>query len=121
MGDLERMIGRLSKEARMIMPDGAILDRREIDELQAALRLAFSDWRCELVHAVQSGDTLVAELRWSGRHDGPFCTGVNLLPPTGAQVSYRSCDVFVVRDGEVVEWRCYFDPAALFGDIAAAA
>ena len=107
----------LADGARMIMPNGAVLERPEIEDLQRGLKLAFSDWRCDVERAVRSGDTLMVELRYSGTHDGPLSTGVSLVPPTGARVSYRSCDVLTLRDGKVIEWRSYFDPSQLFGEI----
>src|SRR6188474_319878 len=90
----------LAADCRMVMPNGATLGRDEIEEMSRAMRLAFPDLHWEMSRAVVNGDTVAAELCVSGAHDGPLHTGVNAIPPTGARVSYRTCDVITFRDGK---------------------
>src|SRR5262245_49727567 len=119
-GAVDDLMKLCTRDCRLVMPDGTTLEREEMAELHRALVMAFPRLRGELIRAVVSEGAIAAELRVSGVHDGPLCTGVNLLPPTGARVSYRTCDVITFREGKIATWHTYFDPAALYEEIGQA-
>lgn len=104
-------------DCRIALPTGGAVGREDFGEFHRAMALAFPDLRWDVVRMVEAGDTIAAELRFSGTNTGPFCTGVNELPPTGTHIAYQTCDLVTLRDGKIAEWCTYFDQVALFGQL----
>jgi ketosteroid isomerase-like protein len=76
---------------------------------EAVFPTAFPDARAELIRAVASGDTVIVEGAFSGTRTGPLASPAGEVPPTGRSLRLEFADVFVIRDGIVVEHRIYYD------------
>jgi steroid delta-isomerase-like uncharacterized protein len=65
------------------------------------IRVAFPDWRVQIVDIIAEGNTVV--IRWQGQvtHQGVF----QGIPPTGKQVTVSGINIYHVIDGKVdAEW-----------------
>jgi ketosteroid isomerase-like protein len=49
---------------------------------------------------------------FSGTHTGPLATPAGDVPPTGKPLRLAFADVFVIRDGLIVEHHIYYDQVA---------
>lgn len=87
------------------LPGGEVHSRDEWASFIGANREAFPDIEFSMTELVAAGDVAMAELTLSGTHQGEFMG----IPPTGREIEIRAVDKFVVEDGQVVEWRPYFD------------
>lgn len=70
---------------------------------------AFPDWRAEIDRLTVSGEIAVAEWITNGTFRGPFRGRL----PNGRTFRRRGCSVAVVRQGQIVHYRDYFDRVGL--------
>ncbi|MHB8646226.1 MAG: ester cyclase [Thermomicrobiales bacterium] len=75
----------------------------------AAFHKAFPDGRLNLDSAVESGDTIAVEGRFTGTHTGPLAGPSGDVPPTGRKLDLPYCDVFQVKDGRITAHHVYYD------------
>jgi steroid delta-isomerase-like uncharacterized protein len=87
------------------LPDGEVHSRDEWASFIGANREGFPDIEFSMQELVVGDTVAMAELTLSGTHQGEFMG----VPPTGREIEIRAIDKFVVEDGQVVEWRPYFD------------
>jgi predicted ester cyclase len=66
----------------------------------AAFRLAFPDWREEIVELVAEGNTVVGRFRCSGTHQGEFMG----VPPTGRRMEVDEVYFLRVEGGKFVDF-----------------
>ena len=71
--------------------------------------MAFPDFHRELVRVYTTDDVVVVELKLQGTHRGDFQVVGGILPATGTKFDVPCCDVFHLRNGKVVTFRCYND------------
>jgi predicted ester cyclase len=74
---------------------------------------AAPDCRIEIENLLPSNGCVVAEFIARGTHTGPLSTPKGELPPSGARVEFRLCDVIRIRDGKSYGSRIYFDMLTL--------
>ena len=107
-----------SPEVVIVEPTGVRTGFDAFIDFQKQYTVAFPDSKIELVRAVESGDTVMAEGVWSGTHTGPMTApDGTTIPPTGKQAKIPFTEVEVVRDGKVVESHLYFDMMAFMGQL----
>ena len=82
-----------------------------LQRLTRMWRVAFPDWRDEILDVVAENDLVVGRLRASGTHDGPLLD----IPPTGQRCEWGMIEIVRVRDGKIAEQWGYSD----FGDVIA--
>jgi len=87
------------------LPDGEAHSRDEWASFIRANREGFPDIEFSIEELVVDDAVAMAELTLSGTHTGEFMG----IPPTGRAIEIRAIDKLVVEDGQVVEWRPYFD------------
>jgi acyl dehydratase/predicted ester cyclase len=112
-GQLDRLGEVVADDVVAVLPGVTV---RGVGELRGAIEAfcrAFPDLHHEIAGAVEARDELALELIVSGTHQGPLATPAGDVPPTGRRATWRAADLFSVRDGKVVEWHAYFDPAEL--------
>ena len=63
------------------------------------LRTAFPDFHIAVERLVAEGDTVVAQMRWTGTHRGPFLH----FPVTGKPFDITAIRVYRIVDGKIVE------------------
>src|SRR4051794_14963121 len=76
-------------------------DRLAMRQFLESLRVAFPDWRVEVLDCIADGDRV--GVRWQGRatHEGPF----HGLRPTDKQVAVSGINLYrVVADKIATEW-----------------
>ncbi len=54
----------------------------------------------------------MTEYVFSGTHTGRLASPAGEIPPTGKRLELKFADVFVIRDGLVVEHHIYYDQVA---------
>lgn len=87
------------------LPEGEVHSRDEWAAFIRANRAGFPDIEFSMKELIADDDVAMAELTISGTHRGEFMG----IPPTGREIEIRAIDKFIVEDGQVVEWRPYFD------------
>jgi steroid delta-isomerase-like uncharacterized protein len=70
---------------------------------------AFPDWRADIDRVTAAGNVVVAEWITSGTFQASF----RGRPPNGKAFRRRGCSVAVVRQGQIVHYRDYFDRVGL--------
>jgi ketosteroid isomerase-like protein len=78
---------------------------------------AFPDGRLHLDSAVESGDSIVVEGRFTGTHNGPLVSSAGTIAPTGRKLELPYCDVFKVKDGRIAAHRIYYDRVDFMGQL----
>ena len=63
------------------------------------LPTAFPDFHIAIERLVAEGDTVVAQMRWTGTHQGPFCG----FPLTGKAFEITAIRIYRRADGKIVE------------------
>ena len=63
------------------------------------LRTAFPDFHIAVERLVAEGDTVVAQMRWTGTHRGPFLG----FPVTGKPFAITAIRVYRIAGGKIVE------------------
>jgi len=74
-----------------------------------AFNTAFPDGRLHLDSAVESGDSIVVEGRFTGTHNGPLVSPAGTIAPTGRRLELPYCDVFKVKNDRIAAHRIYYD------------
>jgi predicted ester cyclase len=70
---------------------------------------AFPDGRLHLDTAIESGNSIVVEGRFTGTHNGPLVSPAGTIPPTGQKLELPYCDVFTVKDERIATHHIYYD------------
>ena len=78
--------------------------------LAQAWKAAFPDAKGTVTRELESGDTAVVEVTWTGTHTGNLATPTgDRIPPTGKKISVPAVQIVQVRGGKITETRHYFD------------
>jgi len=99
-----------SPEVETIHPGAPAM--RGLDPFNAFAQVfhqAFPDGQLHLDRAVEQGDTIIVEGRFTGTHTGPMVGPTGTIPPTGKSLELPFCDLFQARDGRIVAHRVYYD------------
>jgi steroid delta-isomerase-like uncharacterized protein len=81
---------------------------------------AFPDSKATFQNALASGNTVVLEMTWRGKHTGPLqIPGGGPLPPTGKSIEIQACQILDVEGTKAKRIRHYFDLATLLKQLGA--
>jgi steroid delta-isomerase-like uncharacterized protein len=80
---------------------------------------AFPDFKVNHENHVIGGDTVAADLNWSGTNTGPMSMGGQTMPPTNKTVSGRGVFFARVSNGKIVEFRTRPDIAGAMQQLGA--
>jgi len=69
----------------------------------------FPDAKLRTDRYIEAGDTIVQEGVFIGTHTGVFPTPMGDIPPTGKRVEGGFADVYVFKDGKIINDHLYFD------------
>jgi predicted ester cyclase len=111
-GQWERDREIMSPDVVTVDPSGTITGIEAFLEHEAVFGRALPDARAELVRAVEADGIVMTEGIFSGTHTGPLATPGGEIPPTGNSIRLPFADVFVIRDGVIVEHNIYYDQIA---------
>ena len=84
-------------------------------------KAAFPDLKTEVKHYFEAGDTLIAEVEWTGTHKGALEAGFGSIPASNKAVRERGVLIYEVKDGKFIGSRSYFDLLGLLKQIGAGA
>lgn len=116
--DMDAMKALYAPDAVVDTPDqGTLRGRDAIAAYVGELMAAFPDATYETTHEHESGDVAIDEGFMVGTHTSPLAGPDGEIAPTGKSVRLRACDVAVVKDGLVTEWRLYFDQLEFLGQL----
>lgn len=116
-GDLDRDRELMSPDVVTVDPSGTIRGVDAFIEHERGFATAFPDARAELVRGIESGELVMAEGVFSGTHSGPLASPQGEVPPTGRTLRLEFADVFVVRDGLIVEHHIYYDQVSFLAQL----
>lgn len=74
---------------------------------------AMPDSKATFENEITSGNTVVLEITWRGKHTGPLQTPRGEIPPTGKGFELKACQVIEVSGERAKRIRQYFDMASL--------
>lgn len=118
-GDWERVRAMLTANAVLdeVPTQRRVESADEIVEISRGWKQAFSDARATVTSALAIDDTAVLELTYEGTHDGTLESPQGAIPPSGKKATVRAVQILRVNDGQVIEFRNYFDLLTLLGQI----
>ncbi|GAC1702997.1 MAG: hypothetical protein NVS9B6_19680 [Candidatus Limnocylindrales bacterium] len=105
-------------DAAMALCDPDIAVRNPVGEFRGAAPFraywmgdidAFPDRRYDVVHLMEDGGTVVAEVTMTGTHTGALRVPGRVIPPTGRHAQLAVTAVFDVEAGKIVATRAQFD------------
>jgi len=117
-GDVDGALSACADDLEVIDPGmGQVHGLEPFREYLETFKRAMPDARAVVENAVQSGDTVAVEGRFTGTHTGPLATDDGDVEPTGAAVDLRFADVSQVRDGKIVAYHTYYDQLGLLSQL----
>jgi steroid delta-isomerase-like uncharacterized protein len=99
--------------------------QRRIEGIDALLesnqgwKRAFPDASGEVTNALETGDSAILEIRWSGTQSGPLEMPDGELPASNKRAEVHACQVFRVEGDRIAESRHYFDMATMLQQLGA--
>jgi predicted ester cyclase len=98
------------EQAVLVTPAGVRRGREAIHEYWRRQRDAFPDLHLALDLVVAQGEVVMSEWTWVGTNTGPLTLrdGTRAVA-TGQPVELRGMEVARIRNGEIVEYRMYWD------------
>ena len=100
----------VSEQAELTAPGGvSVHGREQRSDFYRAWADAFSDQHTEDEEEIVSGNTVVTESTFTGRHTGVFRLRGLDIPPTGKGVRISYVSIQDVKRGKIVSTRLYFD------------
>ena len=113
--DVDGFCAMQAADCEWVTPDGPLHGREAVREYVGRFREAFPDGRHTIDRAIESGDTVALEGRWSGTHTGTFATPQGDVPPTGRRLEMAFA-LFVTGEpavGEAARVALYMDQLAM--------
>lgn len=111
-GDLELALSPFADDVEAEFPSGPLKGKNELSGMVQGFITAFPGMKITRRNTWQDGSTVVVELTFEGRQDGPLATPAGDVPPSGRDVAFGLIDTFTQRDGKVVSHRVYWDNVA---------
>jgi predicted ester cyclase len=112
-GDMDGLANTYTEDAVYVSPNGTTQGRAVIREQWSREKTAFPDRRVTIDLIIEQGDTLAAELTWTGTHTGPLVLPDGTeMAPTGKRVENRAMDLVQTRDGKAAMQHQYWDNMA---------
>lgn len=93
----------------------------QVLEMWKGWAAAIPDSRATFHRTFVSGNTVVVEVTWTGRHTGPLQTAGGTMAPTGRPIELRACQVTEVEGSKATVMRHYFDMTTLLQQLGASA
>ena len=119
--DREAIAACYAPDVTVVSPDGTLTGREAAAKLIYGYIDAFPDLHVTSWSKVTSGEMAVDEFTIEGTNTGPIATPEGeSIPPTGRAFSLRCIDVGVIRDGQIVSHRSYWDQLDLLTQLGLA-
>lgn len=108
---LEHSSEYMAEEAEIVnVPIGMTFHGKEgIKQFLSAWATAFPDSKVEVTN-LQATDTFAySEFIGRGTHNGVLRSPMGDIPPTGKSIEIRFCEVFLLKNGQIVQDHLYYD------------
>ncbi|HVO53668.1 MAG TPA: nuclear transport factor 2 family protein [Solirubrobacterales bacterium] len=114
-GDLDAATAMFADGVRMTDPGlGSVKGLPALRDYLDGLKGPLPDARAIVERAFEAGDTVIVEGRFTGTNTGPLPGPEGDLPASGREVDLPFADFSRLREGEIVEYRTYYDQVGLF-------
>lgn len=112
---LDHVLEFVSEEAETILiPFGQTFHGRDgFRQFMLAFKEAFPDIRITVTNQVATEESVVTEFTARGTHNGPLITPAGTIPPTGRTVDFVVCEVWRLKNSQMVSLRNYQDSASI--------
>ena len=78
----------------------------------------FSDMKVEVLNHVESGDTVVTEMKMSGVNTGDMeMPDVSKIPATGKSIEMNGCQVAKFQDGKIIKATQYYNMMSMMAQL----
>ena len=112
-GDMDGLANSYTEDAVVVSPSGTTQGRAAIREGWSQEKTAFPDRSVTIDSITEEGDTIAAELTWTGTNTGPLVLPDGTeMAPTGKRVENRAADVVQVHRGKAAVQHQYWDNMA---------
>ena len=112
-GDMDGLASSYTEDAVQVSPSGTTQGRAAIVEEWRQEKNAFPDRKVTIDLIIEQGDTLAAELTWTGTNTGPLVLPDGTeMAPTGKRVENRAMDLVQTRGGKATVHHQYWDNMA---------
>src|SRR5262245_44742828 len=101
----------------IVTPSGTHTGSASMAQYGQTLFRAFPDMVHRVVHAVQAGEWVAAEVRITGTHDGPLAMPSGVLPASGRRIDYTVANFCQFKDGRLIRIRQYHDRMELLAQL----
>jgi len=91
----------------------------EYVQLCQGWKQTFPDAAGKIHRTLASNDTAMQEVTWEGTHSGPLPGPNGMIPPSGKQVSVRTCMVLSFAGDQVSELHQYVDVMTMMTQLGA--
>ena len=109
-GEVADFAGMHAEHAVLVTPAGVRRGRDAIGEYWRRQREGFPDLHLSLDLVVAHGDVVMSEWTWVGTNTGPLPLRAGTrAAATGRRVELRGMEVTRIREGQIVEYRMYWD------------
>ena len=105
----------VSEDAEIVLvPFGQTFHGRDgFMQFMQGFKGAFPDIRIAVTNQITSEEYVVSEFTARGTHNGPLQTPAGVVPPTRRTVDFIVCEVWKVKNGQLVSAHNYQDSAAI--------
>jgi steroid delta-isomerase-like uncharacterized protein len=70
---------------------------------------AFPDMQLEVRRLIEDGESVAAEVRFTGTQTGPLAMPTGELPASGRKIDVEAADFITVQNGQITAWKVYLD------------
>jgi steroid delta-isomerase-like uncharacterized protein len=116
-GDLDMLVGMCQPDVELSNPDGVSRGAEGVRIMFKPIVDAFSERQSQVSNIVESGDTVVAEFVFSGKHTGPLASPQGAVPPTGKTISFPMIGIYQLRSGKLANSRGQYDRLAVVSQL----
>lgn len=81
----------------------------QIHAYMQAIFQAFPDMRIAVRRLVEDGNSVAAEVRFTGTHSGPLAMPSGEVPASGRSIDVEAADFLTIENQQITEWRVYLD------------
>ena len=105
----------------VLVPFGQTFRNRDgFIQFMQGFKGAFPDLRIAVTNQVATEDSVVNEFTARGTHTGPLQTPAGAIPPTGRTVDFVVCEVWTMKNGQLITLHNYQDAASIMRQIGLA-
>ena len=114
-GDFDAVIDMLSPEVEFWdLGRPPVHGKADVRAALDRILVAFPDQKSTVRSLIESGDSVVAEVTFTGTNLGPAHDPAgNEIPATGKRVIIEACHVIRLREGKLASYRIYGDMLAV--------